>query len=277
MPSSLDELRRKVIEENIRLHALEAKDYELLHPQMFNFYYQQKSRRDVAFICEELLKGKEGQRVEVLDLGCGTGFLTLRFLQRDGFNVTAVDISPEMLGVLQGKVPAAKKSRVRLVNQEIFEFTVQKEVDYDAVVMSALLHHVVDVEELIERSCALVRDGGFYYVAYEPLKQPIDLQMKFFFHSLIREVDQWLHKVYLKAKNVPMAADHEHSLADYRSTLGGLEAEIVVKTLKQKDFEIISVEKFCARSFGILAWLADAVIGSENTFSVTAKKRKAEN
>ncbi|GIS85313.1 MAG: hypothetical protein CM1200mP16_16130 [Nitrospina sp.] len=44
-----------------------------------------------------------------LDLGCGTGYLFLRFLRR-GFNVTGLDISSEMIEITNNSIAQNEKT-----------------------------------------------------------------------------------------------------------------------------------------------------------------------
>ena len=62
----------------------------------------------------------------ILELGCGTGRLTLP-LARDGHHVTAVDASPAMLARLRARLaraPAAVSGRVHAVAGDLRDFTV---------------------------------------------------------------------------------------------------------------------------------------------------------
>src|SRR6185369_13609844 len=50
-------------------------------------------------------------RAHVLDLGCGTGDDSIHFAER-GLNVTAIDVSPEMISALRRKQNGAIQSQV---------------------------------------------------------------------------------------------------------------------------------------------------------------------
>lgn len=55
----------------------------------------------VRFVKEKLVKYQAGGK-NLLDLACGTGELSVRFA-KEGFSVTGVDLSPDMLAVAQAK------------------------------------------------------------------------------------------------------------------------------------------------------------------------------
>ena len=98
----METLESKIVQKNIELHEKEAELYDLIHPQVTNFYYTRKVNRDVDFIMKNL-KNKPS----VLELGPGTGHLTLKLLKYD-VDITGVDISKDMLNVLRGKIPENK-------------------------------------------------------------------------------------------------------------------------------------------------------------------------
>ncbi len=77
------QLKDLVIKENIKIHAKEAPIYETIHPQLFNWYHNRKSWNDINCIFSKLGSKPE---LKVLDLGCGTGFLTLKELEDSEHN-----------------------------------------------------------------------------------------------------------------------------------------------------------------------------------------------
>lgn len=268
--NSKETLQRKVSEENIRLHAEQAEVYQLLNPQLYNFYNRRKIRCEVNFIMKQLVNNKV-VRNRILDLGCGTGFLALPFMQAGVDSITAVDISTQMLKVFETKIPKDQRTRVEIINSEVIKFvrdSLTKETRYEVVAMSALLHHLVDIEEFVKSSCQLVRPGGFFYVAFEPLKQEISSEFRFFWHRVIRALDETLFHIYLRMKGVE---PEKKGIADYQFTLGGIEPHRVIDGLGN-DFEIISLNKCCVRRSGILAFISGSIVRSENTFSLIARR-----
>jgi len=91
----------------------------------------------------------------VLDVGCGTGDLTLRAARKVGreAHVAGIDASPQMIGVAQRK--AAKKGRAldfRLAPIEDLPFV---DGEFDVALSSFMLHHLPD--DLKVRGLAEVR------------------------------------------------------------------------------------------------------------------------
>jgi len=89
---------------------------------------------------------KEGQRV--LDLGCGTGALTLR-AARKGAKVRGIDVNPQMLNLAQKKVEEANLApKVELCEMGVAELGDEKSESYD-VVMGGLCFSELTEDELI--------------------------------------------------------------------------------------------------------------------------------
>jgi SAM-dependent methyltransferase len=111
---SLDHLIGELIDAGSREHYADADLYD---------YEYRRRRADVAFYrgLAGRLAGAPGQ---VLDLGCGSGRLTLA-LARDGHQVVGVDQSPAMLAGLAGRLqraPTAVRSRVEAVTGDLRDF-----------------------------------------------------------------------------------------------------------------------------------------------------------
>lgn len=110
---------------------------------------------------------KKGQKV--LDLGCGTGALTLRAAQK-GAKVKGIDINPQMLEI------AKKRAKKLSVNQniELYEMGVaelerEKSESYD-IVMSGLCFSELSEDELLytlKEVKRILKPGGFLLVADE--------------------------------------------------------------------------------------------------------------
>jgi ubiquinone/menaquinone biosynthesis C-methylase UbiE len=74
---------------------------------------------------------QKGQRV--LDLGCGTGALTLRAAER-GAQVRGIDINPQMLEIAQQKVAKAHRAQdIELCERGVAELGDEKSESYDIV------------------------------------------------------------------------------------------------------------------------------------------------
>jgi len=101
---------------------------------------------------------KSGDRV--LDIGCGTGLLSLKFLDKAGCTVTAIDSSAEMLTIFQGKI-----EKFGLTGRVRCEQRSAEEMDYgpgrfDIVAATVSLHHVKEKQPVVDRIYESLADGG---------------------------------------------------------------------------------------------------------------------
>lgn len=94
---------------------------------------------------------------KILDLGCGTGALTLR-LADSGYEVTGVDISAQMLSQLARR---AKKLNVSLVEADIFSLPFS-ESSFDAAVSRWVLPHFSDWSAAVREVSRVLRQGGVF-------------------------------------------------------------------------------------------------------------------
>jgi ubiquinone/menaquinone biosynthesis C-methylase UbiE len=110
---------------------------------------------------------ERGQRV--LDIGCGTGALTLRAARR-GAQVKGIDINPQMLEIADRRVRSAGLTQsVELVQQGVAELDGEEAQYYDAV-MSGLVFSELSEDEVsytLEEIGRILRPGGFVLIADE--------------------------------------------------------------------------------------------------------------
>jgi 2-polyprenyl-3-methyl-5-hydroxy-6-metoxy-1,4-benzoquinol methylase len=95
---------------------------------------------------------------EALDLGCGTGLVTLALAPHVAA-ITGIDGSAEMLAVLSAKIRAAGLENVRTARIDL-DGADPLGGPYDLAVSSMTLHHVRAVDALLARLFAAVRPGG---------------------------------------------------------------------------------------------------------------------
>ncbi len=105
----------------------------------------------------------------VLDVACGTGVLFPDYLARKVADVTAVDISPEMVKIAASKYPDAP-IRVLCGDAECLPGQEQ----YDCIVIYNAFPHFPDPERLIAALCAHLKDGGTLTVAHGMSRRALD-------------------------------------------------------------------------------------------------------
>lgn len=147
-----------------------AQIYDLLYPDFFN---------DTATFCEFVRSRATGTRV--LEFGVGTGRVAMP-LAENGFEVTGIDVSSEMLAKLKEK---DVDGRVKVVEQDFI--TERVEGTFDAVLLminTLFVAKTLDEQVAVfANAAANLTDDGFFLVEtfnpnrYHGLRQP-DVQMR---------------------------------------------------------------------------------------------------
>jgi ubiquinone/menaquinone biosynthesis C-methylase UbiE len=110
---------------------------------------------------------KEGE--QVLDIGCGTGALTLR-AARKGARVVGMDINPAMLDIA-GKNAAAERLEERITLKEMgaAELDGEEENHYDRVLCGLCLSELSDgeIDFALRHIFRILKPGGWFQVADE--------------------------------------------------------------------------------------------------------------
>jgi SAM-dependent methyltransferase len=100
---------------------------------------------------------------EALDIGCGTGLVTLALAPHVGV-ITGADGSREMLDVLDEKARSHGIENVRTAKIDL-NVAAPLGGSYDLVVSSMTLHHVRNIDALFGRILEALRPGGFAALA----------------------------------------------------------------------------------------------------------------
>ena len=93
----------------------------------------------------------------VADLGCGDGYLT-HLIEQRGFKIVSVDISESRLEKLRKKLD---NRRVSLLLADLSN-TALSSNQFDYVVMSEVLEHIVQFEAVISEVYRILKPGGFF-------------------------------------------------------------------------------------------------------------------
>lgn len=150
---------QQIVAENVRVHAAESLIYDRVHGEIFNAYEQGLLERDLDRVCAD-------GPGEALDLGAGTGNISLK-LARRGLRVTALDLSPRMLEVLAASADAAGLA-METVCEEADAYLARRRVLPPVVTMSSFLHHVPHPWRTLRAIADRVPPGGRLYVTHEP-------------------------------------------------------------------------------------------------------------
>ena len=125
-------------------------DMEIMHP----------NRAKMVQVALEVLSFSPEQPLRVLDLGAGTGFVTMALAPLTS-SLLAVDISGAMTESLAQRAAADGLDNVSTQVADLTEFDLRP-ASVDLVVSSYALHHLVDADKraLVARGAATARPGG---------------------------------------------------------------------------------------------------------------------
>ena len=258
--------REKVLEENKRVHKLEDKFYLDRHPEQTNFFQSRILRKTVDQVCSLM----NSTRSDILELGCGTGYLYLEFLKR-GHKITGVDLSVEMINVLEGRIPKDCRERSRLIVSDVETFAGTDDKKYSAIILSALLHHLYDFESVIKMYCDRLALGGVFLIFFEPLKQDIKSPLRYALHKTLANIDEDLYRFKMKRQRISIL-EEEYYHSDYQRQFGGIDPDRVAELFAKEGLKVQRVEKYCARRYGLSSFLATHFFKTQNTFNLLAQK-----
>lgn len=106
---------------------------------------------------------------DVLDVACGTGVLFPDYLKRKVGAVTAIDISPEMVKIAQGKFP---QENVQVLCGDVETAAFDKK--FDRVMVYNAFPHFPDPENLIRVLAGHLKPGGTLTIAHGMSRAAID-------------------------------------------------------------------------------------------------------
>jgi SAM-dependent methyltransferase len=126
--------------------------------------------------------GENGANGEILELGCGTGRVALT-LAREGFRVTGLDLSHQMLDIFKEKLSKEASQqpelseRVELIHGNMADFSIKRK--FSLIIAPFRAFQAVTAQEDIENAFSCVRehltDGGIFIVnVFNPYANPLD-------------------------------------------------------------------------------------------------------
>src|SRR6476646_7266147 len=115
--TSLKRTSLDLIARNARAHDSIAKIYEIKHDEIYNEVEQPR----LCSTLDRVLSTLGTRSPKVLDLGAGTGNVTLKLLER-GCQVTAVDVSAASLEILKRKATGVGTLSTHVIDSEALPY-----------------------------------------------------------------------------------------------------------------------------------------------------------
>ena len=118
-------------------------------------------RKLLDLIAREL-KLKDGE--EVLDIGCGTGLLSLKLLEKKDCSIIAIDNSTEMMAIFKDKIKRLKlDSNIMCQFMDADNINIKKH-HFDKIVSSVTLHHIKNKKKLLRAVHKILKPGGVFII-----------------------------------------------------------------------------------------------------------------
>jgi SAM-dependent methyltransferase len=114
----------------------------------------------------KMLTGHLGPGMNVLELGCGTGYFT-RELARSGAEIVAIDVSPELLDIAKSNC-SAPNVRYEIQDAGALSYS---DAMFDSVVGSSVLHHL-EIKEALQEIYRVLKPGGAIYFTEPNMLNP---------------------------------------------------------------------------------------------------------
>ena len=246
---------------NIQVHNREAPVYDAAHPEIFGRFEQQRIAKDIDLIASLIATRS---CVRVLDIGCGTGNLALKFLNR-GYHVRAVDISSQMIEVLRSKVDLTSLDRIEFIVSDAADIMTDTRTygTWDVIAFSSVLHHLPDYQTVLSFCLRQLRPGGILYVCHEPL--PGSTEEKRFGLSLVIRMLDRADNIYIYARklfvylvqslrNRKLFSRIDYSWSDYHAKIG-INADEVIRQLESEGAKTLLYETYRSHFASVLTWL----------------------
>ena len=110
------------------------------------------------------------ENAHILDVGCGTGILESYLLPYRPRQITAIDISPEMIAQARLKYEA-EADTIRFREQDVMD--IREEV-FDYMLIYSVYPHFPEPRKMIRQAAALLRRGGRLVIAHSESKEKIN-------------------------------------------------------------------------------------------------------
>ncbi len=118
--------------------------------------------QNVDSIAQIIIKNLSfSKEMHIMDFGSGTGLLLSQVAPYVG-EITAVDISAAMIGVLQSKMDKID-CKLQILEMDLTKETL--DTKFDAIISSMTIHHIENVQEIFNKFYSLLKDDGTIAIA----------------------------------------------------------------------------------------------------------------
>jgi 2-polyprenyl-3-methyl-5-hydroxy-6-metoxy-1,4-benzoquinol methylase len=161
----LEAAEDQVIRANKEFYKQIAQKYDDYEACASDAFFQRWVEDDLKVIESKLPKRSDA--VRCLDCGGGTGNVTLKMLRR-GWDVTVVDVSADMLDILERKISSTGAS-AKFFNEPIESFFSHSNETFDLISFSSVLHHLHSPLNVVRIAAQRISPQGFFYSVFDPV------------------------------------------------------------------------------------------------------------
>jgi 2-polyprenyl-3-methyl-5-hydroxy-6-metoxy-1,4-benzoquinol methylase len=270
---------RAVADANRRFYARTAHAYEATENCLVD-------RRKQALL-ERLLddavarSGRAPGEMVALDACGGSGNVSMKLLRR-GLAVTNVDVSPEMHDLFRAKLrQSGLDAEIQL--REIADFLRDSTRRFDLVVFSSALHHLKDLEAVMDLVSQRLRPGGALLTVFDPtLRSELStaaravLWLDYVGWKLFRQtgdvVDAVRRRLARRRAGMEAAPGEAFDgfIAEYRAR-SGIDDAALRAFLVSRGFAIVSHARLPEARYRIPRWLLRG-LGARTEFTILAER-----
>jgi len=150
--------------QDIAYHRATAALYDREVTDVFSVYHRALLDPFLDRVAQAVGRGR------ALDLGCGTGAVTVALAER-GLDVTGMDHSPEMLAIAERKLASRMpEGTYKLVTGDVRKLPFAS-AEFDCVTCQGLLHHLEGIQATLAEMKRVLKPGGQFYISEPCLNQ----------------------------------------------------------------------------------------------------------
>ena len=269
----------KIIRDNIEMH--DAPGYAEFYDKTLGLIKNSWERKffltHLYKIVSDLKQQFNNRTITALDLGAGTGNLTLELL-KSGIEVTALDISEKMLERLKENVRTHQlnENKLTVICKPVDDFlveTIKASQNFHLVCACSFYHHLPDYIRTLRLASKTVLPCGYLYLTHEPMYKSGISE----FSKLMQRLDfkLWRLQVHISklfgyAKNVDKFYNPENQ-ADYWDMTSGCNQYEICNILDNEGFKV-KLNEYDSKRSRMLHHLCK-LLGTKTLFAITAKRK----
>jgi SAM-dependent methyltransferase len=155
----------RILEPEVMDTVDEAVDYNAMDHSNVNRKFVDDLLAAISHVAYAIQRGHTGRTPTILDVGTGTALIPIELCRRpQPFQITAVDLSCEMINVAEQNVRAAKlEDRIVLRRLDAKDLPFG-DGSFDAVVSNSIIHHIPEPRACLAEMVRVTATGGLLFV-----------------------------------------------------------------------------------------------------------------